>query len=313
MHFLKLIRIPNLLIIVVNFYLIRWCITYPVLKSQGINFQFSELNFFLLVLSILLTTAAGYIINDYFDRKTDLINRPKTVIIGKYIHRRTAMITHTIFNILAVALSFYVAYRAGMYKLGIISVIMTGLLWFYSTTFKRMLLLGNIVVAALTGLIPILAVVFEIPLLHKNFQNEILSMQMDFSDITFWAIAFSFFAFFLNLTREIVKDIEDYDGDLKYGRKTLPVVIGKFYTKTFVLFLVLFIITTVIIGFAKYINDNISLWYITAFIIIPLIYIFILAIKAKEKTDYHRVSTFIKILMLSGLFYTFVIHYNLLH
>ncbi|OFY24669.1 MAG: hypothetical protein A2W98_15535 [Bacteroidetes bacterium GWF2_33_38] len=260
-----------------------------------------------------MTTAAGYIINDYFDRKTDLVNRPKTVIIGKHIHRRTAIITHTIINILAVGLSFYVAYRAGMYKLGIISIIMTALLWFYSTTFKRMLLVGNIVVAALTATIPILAVIFEIPLLHEKYTNEILSKQMDFSDIGFWAIGFSFFAFILNLTREIVKDIEDYEGDLKFGRKTMPVVVGKFYTKAFILFLILFTITITIIGFAKYINDNISLWYITAFIILPLLYILVQTIRAKEKENYHTISRLLKLLMLSGLFYSFVILYNILN
>lgn len=312
-HYLKLIRFKNLLIIAINFYLIRWCVTYPILKAQGLTFQFSELNFFLFMLSIVLTTAAGYVINDYFDRKTDSINRPKTVIIGKYIKRRTSIIHHSLYNLLAIVLSFYVSASVGMYKLGFISVFATIILWLYSTHFKRIFFVGNFIVASLTALMPILAVVFDLGLLKRNYAAEISNYQYNFSEIVFWAIGFSFFAFILNLIREIIKDIEDKDGDRNFGRKTLPIVLGVFYTKTILLFLQLITVISIIIAYSKYLHDNVSLWYITAFLILPSVHVLILTLKAKNKEDYHRVSIFVKILMMLGLFYSFVILYNNLY
>lgn len=309
-YYFKLIRIPNLLIIAVNFYLIRWCITYPILKIQKLEFQFSELNYFLFLLSVILTTAAGYIINDYFDRKTDSINRPKEVIIGKYINRRTAIIHHSLFNFIAIILSFYVSASVGMYKLGFISVIATIILWLYSTQFKRMFFVGNFVVASLTALMPILAAIFDIGLLQRKYHSQILNLEYNFSEITFWVIGFTFFAFVLNLMREITKDIEDKDGDKAFGRKTVPIVLGVFYTKTVLLFLQLITIISIIIAYSKYLNDNVSLWYITAFLVLPLVYIIIQTLKAKRKEDYHRISILIKILMMFGMFYSFVILYN---
>ena len=309
-YYLKLIRIPNLIIIALNFYLIRWCITFPILRNQGLDFQFSELNYFLFLLSVILTTAAGYIINDYFDRKTDSINRPDEVIIGKYIKRRTAIIHHSLFNFIAIILSFYVSASVGMYKLGFISVIATIILWLYSTQFKRMFFVGNFVVASLTALMPILAAIFDIGLLQKKYHSQILNLEYNFSEITFWVIGFTFFAFVLNLMREITKDIEDKDGDKAFGRKTVPIVLGVFYTKTVLLFLQLITIISIITAYSKYVNDNVSLWYITAFLILPLIYIIIQTLKAKKKEDYHRISILIKILMMFGMFYSFVILYN---
>ncbi|MCF6185104.1 MAG: UbiA family prenyltransferase, partial [Bacteroidales bacterium] len=100
-HFLKLIRIKNLIIIAATQYLMRYAVIFPILESRGYKSQFSDFNFFLLVLTTILLAAAGYAINDYFDTKTDLINRPETVVVGKHINRRHVMTLHIIFNTVA--------------------------------------------------------------------------------------------------------------------------------------------------------------------------------------------------------------------
>jgi 4-hydroxybenzoate polyprenyltransferase len=261
-------------------------------------------------MSVVFTTASGYIINDYFDRKVDSINRPKEVIIGKYIKRRTVIIHHSLLNLLAILLSFYVSINVGMYKIGFISVFATIILWLYSTHFKRLFFVGNFVVAGLTALMPILAAIFDIALLNRKFHSQVINYHNNFSEITFWVIGFAFFAFILNLIREIVKDIEDKDGDKAFHRKTIPIVLGLFYTKTVVLFLEIITIISIIVAYSKYLHDNVSLWYITSFLILPLLYILFQTLKAKEKEDFHKLSILIKILMMLGMFYSFVILYD---
>ena len=101
MNIFKLIRIQNLFIIAFTQYLMRYAVIFPMLESKGFESQFSDLNFFFLVLTTVLLAAAGYVINDYFDTRTDLVNRPKTVIVGKSIKRRTAMALHIFLNLIA--------------------------------------------------------------------------------------------------------------------------------------------------------------------------------------------------------------------
>ena len=119
MHFLKLIRYPNLLIIILTQYLMRWCIIHPLLKINDFELQFSELAFLLLVCSTVLITAGGYVINDYFDRKTDIINKPQSVIVARYIHRRTAMAIHTVFNLFGIILGFYISFAIRIPVIGL--------------------------------------------------------------------------------------------------------------------------------------------------------------------------------------------------
>ncbi|MBI4645657.1 MAG: UbiA family prenyltransferase [Bacteroidia bacterium] len=166
---LKLIRVQNLLIIALLQYIIRWFVIYPVLSEIGFELQFSEFDFFLLVFSTICITAAGYAINDYFDRKADYINRPDSVVVGKHIHQRFAMILHIVLNIIGILLGIYVSYKINLIEIAVIYPIVTGLLWFYSTTYKNHFLTGNIIVALLASLVPLLVVIYEIPMLNQKY------------------------------------------------------------------------------------------------------------------------------------------------
>src|ERR1019366_1291714 len=160
--FLKLIRLQNLLIIALTQYMVRWCLIYPILKTRGFELQFSNFHFFLIVLSTVMIAAAGYIINDYFDVRIDKINKPQHLVIDKGVKRRVAMGAHTVINIIAVIISLYVSYSIGVWKLGLIYFICALGLWFYSTTFKRQFLIGNIVIATFTALVPLVVGVYEL-------------------------------------------------------------------------------------------------------------------------------------------------------
>jgi len=312
LNFLRLIRIQNLLMVALTQLAMRYMIINPMLMVNNFELQFSNLYFALLVIATMLLTAAGYIINDYFDRKTDLLNKPDKVVVGKFISRRMSMALHISFNIIGVALGFYISYAIGIYKLGFIFVIISGVLWYYSTTYKRQFLIGNIIVALLTALVPLMVVVYEIPLLNRAYGQALTTYGANFNVLFYWIAAFSFFAFIVTLIREIIKDMEDLEGDDAYGRNTLPVVIGINTSKTVVISLILITIAMLIITEIRFLDLEISsLIYFALFLVIPFVLLMFWIMKADNKNNYHRASILTKVIMLSGVLYSSVIWYYL--
>ena len=319
--FYKLIRIQNLLIVALTQYMMRWCLIHPILQHltavqngeliriPSLDLQFSEFNFFLLVLSTVFLTAAGYVINDYFDTKTDLLNHPGKVIVGKVIPRRVAMASHIMFNILGIGIGAYIAFLVKMPFLVFIYIIVTGLLWFYSTTYKRQFLVGNLIVSVLTALVPLMVILFEIPLLNRSYGQVLLDYSTNLNIVVAWVAGFSFFAFITTLTREIIKDIEDFEGDNAYGRKTLPIVLGVTYSKWVVIGLNIATVAALIFVYFRYLQDNITLVYMTITLFVPYILLTIKVYKADSKSDYHFASNLSKLIMLAGIVYSVVVYY----
>jgi len=294
----------------------RYAIIKPILDyryakifGKELYLQFSDLNFFFLVLATILVTAAGYVINDYFDRKTDLFNRPDTVIIGKHIKRRTAMTLHWIFNITATLLGFYISHQIGIFNLGIIFLFTAGMLWYYSTTFSKELLIGNILVALLTASVPLLVGLYDLIPIYKAYNRYLVYFQLETHYILFWILGFSYFAFISTLSREIVKDMEDLEGDNAYGRKTLPIVAGMKTAKISVILIQLILIGSLFIASFLYVEDVISHIYFGILILLNLFISYIL-LKADNTKDFTLASTLLKINMVLGICYSFVFFYN---
>ena len=311
LSFFKLIRIQNLLIVAATQYLMRFSVIAPILTINDFSLQMTEFEFFILVFSTVCLTAAGYVINDYFDTKTDNLNRPETVIVGKSIKRRSAMTIHIVFNLIGVIGGFYVSYKIGLYQLGIIFLIASGLLWYYSTTYKRQFLIGNILVAFLTGLVPLMVILFEMPELNKAYIDILIEKGMNFNNVFFWVAGFSFFAFITTLTREIIKDTEDFEGDSAYGRNTVPIMLGIKWTKIIIIGLTA--ITLISIGsiYFNYLAGSLlTLLYITVGVVIPMLFLIYKIVKADKKTDYHFASVLMKFIMLTGILYSLVAAYT---
>ena len=312
---LRLIRFPNLLIIAATQYAMRYLVMIPLLPSETFMLQFGDLQFSLLVLSTIFIAAAGYIINDYFDTQADLINKPDRVVVGVKIGRRVAMTLHAMLNIIGVGLGVYLAFYIKLPALSMVFILATGLLWFYSTNYKRQFLVGNLSVAFLTGLVPLMVVLFEIPLLNEKYGQLMLESNASFNYIIAWVGGFSFFAFLTTMIREVVKDTEDFEGDRAYGMKTVPIVLGTKWTKVLIVSLVALTIFTLVYLLVKYIlfsvqpADYISLGYFALFQVIPLLALVFLVIRARDKRDYHRASTLIKLIMLTGILYSGMIFY----
>lgn len=313
--FLKLIRVQNLLIIAFTQYAVRWCLIYPIIKvnSRYYELQLSGFNFFLLVLSTVMIAAAGYIINDYFDVRIDKVNKPERMVIGKGIKRRVAIGAHTVINFLAIAIALYVAYSIGSWRLALIHFICAAGLWFYSTTFKRMFIIGNLIIALFTALVPMIAAVYDMIPIYRTY----LPIEENLSFLVIWkyVVALSFFAFITTLLREIIKDIEDVDGDMEYGCKTMPIVIGINPSKNIAI--VIAFVTVLSLGFIQSefykIDDWISIIYFIIALQLPLLFLIYKIKSAQVKTDFRFAGNLSKFIMLMGIFYLLVFAYPILH
>lgn len=272
--------------------------------------------FFLLAVATVLIAAAGYIINDYFDVKLDHINKPKQLIIGKTLSRRFAMLWHTIVNAVGIILAGYVSWAIGHPLLVFIQISAAGLLWYYSIKFKKQVLVGNIIIALLTALVPFTAGYYEMAVMFDTvgeslYDTNLKYMLFNLQYLVYWIIGYSAFAFLLSVVREIVKDMEDIEGDRTFGCRTLPIVHGIETSKRIAngisIFIALWILVLMIVqGISQ---DFLSLFYFAFFLLAPLIYVISNMIKAQEKNDFFMISQTIKLIMFLGITYTAVIYY----
>ena len=315
--FLNLIRWPNLLIVALTMILMRYAVIEPVISkisvalssSSGeltpLSLQFPLYDFLVLVLVTLCITAGGYVINDYFDIRTDLINRGE-VIVGSKVPRRKAMLWHNILNAAGVVMGFYISWKAGYFWLGIMFLIVSGLLYFYSASYKRQFLVGNLVVAMLTAMVPMLVVIFEWPALYRYYAiNSVSPPQLGI--IFYWVGGFSLFAFLTTLIREIIKDIEDFEGDIAYGRNTIPVVTGILTAKMISVILIAATLALLYIIWHSFLNDRITLIYISLSVALPMVYVIYLLLTGSGKRQLHSASRMMKIIQLGGILYSVIV------
>ncbi len=315
LDYLTLIRAKNLIIIGLTQYLIRYLVVLPLLATKGLHPHLTDIDFFILVLSLVLVGSGGYIINDYFDTKVDRKNERYRNVVGKTIKRRVAMILHVSVNSLGILLGAFVAYRSGVYWLVLVNVIYATVLWFYSTDFKHQPVIGNVLVSILTACVPLVVIAFELPpIIERNYDHAIANWPL-IAKVIIYTTGFSAFAFLTNLIREIVKDMEDIKGDLYVGSRTLPITFGIRNTKTALVVLIL--ITMILLAYVQSIfHFNLMVFFIVFFYLfvlvqIPLVFITIKLLNNNSKRVYHLISQIMKFIMVVGIFFTIVLNYQL--
>ena len=312
MAYLNLVRYKNLIIIILMQVLLRYGLIIPILTKYGITPALSGINFFLLILATVLLAASGNVINDYFDLRTDKINRPENVIVGKKVKRRVALLLHVLFSFAGVFIGLYLAYITRKENYVFLFVFIPAILWAYSTSLKKQFLIGNLTIALLTAIVPYLVVSLEFAALERVHGREIVNTTAC-SLAWFWTTGFAFFAFITNLTREIIKDIQDIEGDKAVGCKTLPVEMGIPYSKAVVsvLSLASVIVVWLIYFFIKDLKAiPYSAEYLLIFITLPYLYLTYLTISLKEPRDFKKASNICKWIMLFGVLFIIMAGYN---
>lgn len=298
--FFKLIRSLNLLFIALTQYLFQYFIAIPIFQINGLPAPLYELNFLLLVISSLLISAGGYIINDYFDLNIDRVNKPEKLVVDKLIKRRWAIMWHLIFSIAGILTGFYVGWVTHVFWLGLANTVCVIALWFYSTTFKKKLLTGNIIISLLTAWV-VLVVGF---IHHYRIIADIdLYGLVDRSKLLRFTFLYAGFAFIISLVREVVKDIEDMDGDARYGCRTMPIVWGIMVAKVFsATWLVVLMAAVLIVSmYMLQLTWWIPFSYSVLLILVPLILVLRKLGKARSSGDFHRLSNYIKFVMFTGI------------
>ena len=294
--FLKLVRLPNLIFILLAQVLFQYAIYRP-LYGELVP-PVDTLRFFLLVLASLCIAAAGYIINDYFDINIDEINKPRKMVVDRVIHRRWAIAWHAMLSFAGIVLTVLALPVWSKWYLVLANIVCVWLLWFYSTSFKKQLLIGNIVISVLTSW-TILIVFFSKFTLADAFGG---AYDMD-QKLFRLALLYAGFAFIISLIREAIKDMEDLPGDEKFGCRTMPIAWGvnatKVYTAVWLVVLVaaLVIVQVYVLQFRWWL----PVAYAIPMVIFPLFLILFRLRKAKTPADFHSLSNITKFVMLTGI------------
>ncbi len=306
--FFRLIRWPNLVFIVVTQCLFYFCIVIPVFKSYDLTPALNNLLFWHLVAASVFIAAAGYIINDYFDLNIDRINKPDKLVVEKIIKRRWTIIWHLVLSLIGLLFTTVVCLHLPDWHTllaGVLNLFCVLALWLYSTTYKRKLLTGNLLISLLTAWVILILYVVN---MKSWFMVKIMwqvkhSYELASTKLFKYAIVYSGFAFIISLIREVIKDMEDMEGDAKYNCKTMPIVWGIPATKVFVaVWIVVLVGALIVIQFyALHLGWWWSVVYCVITIIAPLIWILQKLYKAQVPKDYHQLSTAVKLIMLTGI------------
>ncbi len=306
--FLRLVRWPNLVFIVVTQTLFYYVVVIPVFEATQSIPALSPLLFWFLVLSSVLIAAAGYIINDYFDLNIDRVNKPDKLVVEKIIKRRWAIMWHLILSFAGFIISLWVCFKVGdiyAVAVAVINFCCIIALWLYSTIYKRKLLTGNILISLLTAWT--ILILYLINMKSWYLTKVMYQIRNDYevasTKLFKYAIVYAGFAFIISLIREVIKDMEDMEGDARYGCKTMPIVWGIPATKVFtaVWLIVLSAALVILQLYALHLGWWWSVVYCAVTIIIPLLWILRNLYKAQVAKDYHRLSNAVKMVMLAGI------------
>ena len=306
MKYLKLIRFQNLLMLA--FMQLIFC--YAFLKQQNVGLSLANWQYTLFVLATVCIAAGGYIINAIYDVDTDKDNKPEKVIVGASISETLAYNLYAGFTVTGVAVGFYLSNVIERPSFASIFIVIAATLYLYATSLKQSLLIGNIIIALLLSFSVVIIGIFD--LYPATYEGNKVIMGLIFGILLDYAI----FTFIINLIREIVKDLEDVDGDYNQGMNTLPIVLGVERTSKIV-----FVLSFIpIICLAYYLNFYLfdgglllSSIYGIVFILAPLIYFTIKIWSAKKRSDFHHLSLVLKWVLFFGILSIAVISYNMKH
>ena len=308
---MRLVRWGNLLFLGALVWVMEKWVAVPILNAAAYGEQMPWYILLLLEIAVILIAAGGYVINDYCDVKIDRINRPDAVIVTRTVSKPAAMRLSICLSAAGAACGILEAILLRSMTIGILFVIVPGLLWFYSSSYKRLFMIGNLTIALLAAVTPMLVAITNVAILQLRFETILPYISLP-HDLYAWLGGFALFAFLLTWIREIIKDMQDQMGDRELECHSMPVVWGDLWTKVFVTALI--ILTLAIIGHIWYHLlpfpigwTSLSTRYIALGIVVPLLSAIWLLWSAKIPSDYKSCQQVIKFAMLIGMLYSYVI------
>ncbi len=294
--FCELIRYSNLIFLAIIIWVMERVVAKPLIALWNPVTPLPWWVLTLLIVAVVAIAAAGYAVNDYFDIKIDRINRPDKVLVTTVFSKDETMCFVYILMTLGIMAGVGVAAWAKSWTVGFIFPIVAGLLWFYSASYKRQFLVGNLIVAFLAGLVPLL-----ILLIHMPYSGIWLPIYG----------GYALFAFGLTLIREIIKDLQDQVGDRELECHSLPIVLGDTWTKAIVTLLL--IVAMAGLAYVGWFTPKLAeSWgaiqkYITLGLLVPLAGDIALLWSAKIPSDYRSAQLLIKFVMFMGVMSAFVL------
>lgn len=301
-QFFRLLRWPNLLVVALTQLLIKFFVIDYFYSATGAQSPLPVLVFVVLSLATTLIAAGGYVINDYFDTETDRINKPDKLFVGNAFSRQQVVFIYLMLNIAALLAGTCVSFVVSSFRLTLVFPAVIMMLWLYSVKYKREVLSGNLLVAALSALVILMVWMAEFFMLKSN-PAIFVKAQPVLRSIFIFTLAYSGFAFLVSLVREITKDLEDAEGDLADGCKTFVIAYGVGASKRLiiVLLLLLLLLIAVAIYFLISYSFLITGIWLGIFTFLPVAYLFFKVKSASAKPDYSRISMLLKVLMICGV------------
>ena len=281
---------------------------YGFLKLQNIPLALSDWQFGLLVLATICIAAGGYVINNIFDVETDTENKPANVIVRKSIPENMAYNIYLGATIIGVGIGFYLSNIIDKPSFASLFIIIALTLYFYSNSLKQSLLIGNIIVALLLSISVLIIGIFDLYPIITEENRPIMGLLFGI------LLDYAIFAFIINFIREIVKDLEDLEGDSSQGMNTLPIILGVNSTVKLVFGLSFIPIICLLYYINHYIFSAgllISTIFGFIFVLAPLLYFTVKIWAAKDKKDFNHLSTILKWILFFGMLSIVVITLNL--
>lgn len=269
----SVIRGYNIPIIALAQYLSAIFILAPEKRALDVLLDF---NLFIIVIASSLTIASGYIINNFYDSKKDLINRPNKSMLDRLVRQKTKLQVYFAVNFIVFLLAFFVSIRAVFFFSTYIFLI-----WFYSHKLKKMVVIGNLT-ASFLAVLPF----FAILLYYKNLYPQIF--------------AHATFLFLLLLIREMIKDLENIKGDVANNYQTIPVLFGENFSKKIISVLTISTIIPIYFLIEIFEVGYMDIYFYVSLIV--LIFFIQKLWKSESKTDYLMLHNILKFLVVSGVF-----------
>jgi 4-hydroxybenzoate polyprenyltransferase len=299
--YLKLIRPLNLLIMACMLLLVRYAIFVPVFRQNGLEGLMPDWQFLLLLIATVIIGAGGYVINDLLDIEIDRINKPGKQLIGNQITEQAGNRLHVNLTAIGIVIGLVFSYLCKNIYLGVLFVIIPTALFYYSYKYKYLPVLGNLVVALLAAMVVFIYWLFEFYNL-KSQPDIFIEASLLFPRLIRFVLAFALFAFMTTFIREIIKDVQDMEGDRRYGCRTLPVILGTGSTRYLIMVLILVTAFTVAWFQWHLFSTGFSLMaYSLVITQLLLLASAVLSVSARDKTAWGRLSMIFKIVMVTGM------------